>query len=95
MQIAVVAQRLPFVQVPVRYLPRVGVSSVTGALSKTIPLGLEMIGIVLRERLRTLGTRPARGRTLGADARQDGWRPQAPQHVVHSEQSDVSALNRG
>lgn len=40
-----------FVQVPVNYLPRVGTSSVTGQLSKTIVLGVEMIVMVLRMRL--------------------------------------------
>jgi len=65
-QIAVVVRRLHFVQVPVRYMPRVGESSVTGRLSKTIPLGLEMIRIVLRERARTIGTRPARDRSWPA-----------------------------
>jgi len=40
------------VQVPVNYHPRVGVSSVTGELGKTISLGLEMIGLTLRMRLR-------------------------------------------
>lgn len=64
LQVAVVSRRLPFVQVPVRYLPRVGISSVTGQLSKTIPLGMEMIRIVLRERIRSVGTRPARGRSV-------------------------------
>jgi glycosyltransferase involved in cell wall biosynthesis len=36
------------VQVPVNYHQRVGVSSVTGELGKTVTLGLEMIGLVLR-----------------------------------------------
>lgn len=40
------------VQVPVNYHPRVGVSSVTGELGKTITLGLEMIALTLRMRLR-------------------------------------------
>jgi glycosyltransferase involved in cell wall biosynthesis len=40
-----------FVQVPVNYLPRVGTSSVTGELSKTVVLGLQMIWMVLRLRV--------------------------------------------
>ena len=40
--------RARMVQVPVNYHQRVGVSSVTGELGKTIRLGLEMIGLVLR-----------------------------------------------
>ncbi len=40
------------VQVPVNYHPRVGVSSVTGDMRKTIDLGLEMIRLVVSMRLR-------------------------------------------
>ena len=42
--------RLPFVQVPVKYLPRVGESSVTGSRRKSVRLGLSMIRLCLRER---------------------------------------------
>jgi len=42
------------VEVPVNYLPRVGVSSVTGDLRKAIVLGFQMIGFVLKFRLRVL-----------------------------------------
>jgi glycosyltransferase involved in cell wall biosynthesis len=40
------------IQVPVNYLPRVGESSVTGDIRKTVPLGLWMIGLILKYRLR-------------------------------------------
>lgn len=40
-----------FVEVPVNYLPRVGVSSVTGDPRAAIAVGLAMIGLVLRFRL--------------------------------------------
>lgn len=43
--------RLPLVQVPVKYQERVGQSSVTGDLGKTVRLGMEMIGMCLRARL--------------------------------------------
>jgi glycosyltransferase involved in cell wall biosynthesis len=52
MLLHVVRRRIPLVQVPVRYLPRVGESSVTGDLGKTIRLGIGMIRMCLRERLR-------------------------------------------
>ncbi len=42
------------IQVPVNYLPRVGQSSVTGDPWKAFWLGLWMIGLVLRYRLRSL-----------------------------------------
>ena len=41
------------IQVPVNYLPRVGESSVTGDIRKTVPLGLWMIGLILKYRLRS------------------------------------------
>lgn len=48
-----VINRSRMVQVPVNYHPRVGVSSVTGELGKTITLGIEMIRLVVRMRLRS------------------------------------------
>jgi len=48
-----------YVEIPVNYLPRVGTSSVTGDMGKAIVLGLQMIALILRMRLATLG----RGRT--------------------------------
>ena len=45
-----------FVQVPVNYQPRVGTSSVTGELPKTIKLGSEMLalGATMRARRRKI-----------------------------------------
>jgi glycosyltransferase involved in cell wall biosynthesis len=53
MMLLVAARRVPFVQVPVRYLPRVGVSSVTGDRRKAVKLGLEMIALTARMRWKT------------------------------------------
>ena len=39
-----------FVEIPVNYLPRVGTSSVTGRARRRLPLGLRMIGLILRFR---------------------------------------------
>jgi glycosyltransferase involved in cell wall biosynthesis len=50
MLMAAVRQRTTIVQVPVNYRPRVGMSSVTGELRKTVPLGLEMLSMVLKMR---------------------------------------------
>jgi hypothetical protein len=44
------------IQIPVNYLPRVGVSSVTGDMRKAVLLGLWMIGLVLRYRFKSLTT---------------------------------------
>jgi len=44
---------LRVIQVPVNYLPRIGVSSVTGDTRKALLLGLWMIGLVIRYRLRS------------------------------------------
>jgi glycosyltransferase involved in cell wall biosynthesis len=45
--------RQRIIQIPVNYLPRVGESSVTGDIRKTVPLGLWMIGLILKYRLRS------------------------------------------
>ncbi len=47
--------RVSLVQVPVKYLPRVGESSVTGDRVKTLRLGMSMIGLCLQHRLRRSG----------------------------------------
>ena len=52
MLLLAVSMKTKLVQVPVNYLERVGVSSVTGDFGKTVKLGLSMIGLVLRMRLR-------------------------------------------
>ena len=46
----VVAHRIPFVEIPVNYLTRVGESSVTGDLWKAFSLGIRMIRLVLAYR---------------------------------------------
>lgn len=48
-----------FIEVPLNYLPRVGVSSVTGKRLEAIRVGLAMIGLVVRYR-RTTRRRPVR-----------------------------------
>ena len=50
MLLLAVRKRIPLVQVPVRYLPRVGESSVTGDFRKTVKLGLQMIAMTFRMR---------------------------------------------
>lgn len=52
MMLHVVRRRIPIVQVPVRYLPRVGQSAVTGDFTKAFTLGMEMIAMALRMRFR-------------------------------------------
>ena len=63
LMLAVIASGARFVEVPVNYLPRVGASSVTGDLGKTVVLGVQMIGFILLYRLKTLG-RTRRPRAL-------------------------------
>jgi glycosyltransferase involved in cell wall biosynthesis len=63
LMLTTIASGARVVEVPVNYLPRVGVSSVTGDLTKAIKLGLQMIVYITRFRLRTIGKRartPAR-----------------------------------
>jgi hypothetical protein len=56
-----VIRHAKIVQVPVNYHPRVGHSSVTGDIRKTIPLGLEMLRMVLRMRVQMSRLRRAQG----------------------------------
>lgn len=52
--------RLPLVQVPVTYRPRVGQSSVTGDRGAAVRLGLQMIGMCLDHRFRRRNRRAMR-----------------------------------
>lgn len=52
MMLLTARHRIPMVQVPVKYQPRVGESSVTGDPRKTVELGLGMIALCVRHRLR-------------------------------------------
>jgi glycosyltransferase involved in cell wall biosynthesis len=56
-----------FVEVPVNYLPRVGVSSVTGDPGKAAVLGLRMISLILRFRLTAPRPMPRPGAFDGRD----------------------------
>jgi glycosyltransferase involved in cell wall biosynthesis len=53
MMLLTISETIPIVQVPVRYLQRVGESSVTGNFFKALRLGLQMIGISILHRFRT------------------------------------------
>jgi glycosyltransferase involved in cell wall biosynthesis len=50
MLLLAIRKRIGVVQVPVRYYPRVGVSSVTGSRAKAVRLGLSMIMLMFRMR---------------------------------------------
>ena len=52
MMLIIAEQRLPMVQVPVKYQPRVGESSVTGDRGKAVTLGIEMIRMCVGRRFR-------------------------------------------
>ena len=43
--------KIPFMEIPVNYMKRVGVSSVTGSMSKTFALALQMMWLILKFRL--------------------------------------------
>jgi glycosyltransferase involved in cell wall biosynthesis len=46
----IMRNKIPFVEIPVNYMPRVGVSAVTGSFWKAVALGFRMIGLILRYR---------------------------------------------
>lgn len=63
--------QLRVIQVPVNYLPRIGVSSVTGDVRKAVLLGFSMIGLVLRYRMKAwLGTAPRARPALAREPRE-------------------------
>ena len=51
MTLCVIRHGIGFVEAPINYRARVGVSSVTGSFRKTVSLGLRMVGLILRQRL--------------------------------------------
>ncbi len=61
LMLLVILHKFPFVEIPVNYGRRVGESSVTGSKIKAFFLGMEMIGIILRYRVRSwMGLFPPR-----------------------------------
>jgi glycosyltransferase involved in cell wall biosynthesis len=64
--VLVVSSGMTFVQVPVNYRPRVGESAVTGDFMKAVRLGLEMIGIAVRSRIRRRSLRRRMGPIPGS-----------------------------
>jgi glycosyltransferase involved in cell wall biosynthesis len=65
------------IQIPVNYLPRVGESSVTGDPRKTVILGLSMIGLVWKYRLRSWRER-GRWRDRAKLLQESSVRPASP-----------------
>ena len=56
----VIGHKVPFVEIPVHYRRRVGVSSVTGSPVKAFQLGMRMIWMVVQFRLGLMGRKPAK-----------------------------------
>lgn len=54
MMIQVIKHKIPFIEIPVKYLKRVGTSSVTGDMKRTIPVGVKMIILILKQRLKLI-----------------------------------------
>ena len=82
-----IASGARMVEVPVNYLPRVGVSSSTGDLRKAVILGLRMILFILRFRLATFG----RARFPAANAGSSS--AIRPERETPREQSDAQPLD--
>jgi glycosyltransferase involved in cell wall biosynthesis len=66
-----------FVEIPVNYLPRVGVSSVTGNRLVAFRLGLTMIALILRFRLRAPRRLPRPGPFDGGERSPKGYADEA------------------
>ena len=59
MTLLVIRNRISFMEIPVNYKERVGVSAVTGSLWKTFVLALQMLWMICRFRLGLAGRKPA------------------------------------
>jgi glycosyltransferase involved in cell wall biosynthesis len=74
MMLLAVTSGARFVEIPVNYLPRIGTSSATGKPLTAIAIGLRMIGLILRFRIRTRW-RLQRPRRLAVDPSDRSPRP--------------------
>jgi hypothetical protein len=53
LMLLIITHKIRFIEIPVNYKKRVGVSSVTGNKFKAFSLGLRIIGLILTHRLKT------------------------------------------
>lgn len=56
MMLQVIRNDISYIEIPVKYLRRVGVSSVTGDFKRTIKVGLKMILLIFKHRLNLINT---------------------------------------
>ena len=54
MMLLIMSNKIRFIEVPVSYHPRVGQSSVTGSKIKAFFLGLDMLSLVIKHRIKSL-----------------------------------------
>lgn len=54
MMLLIILNRIHFIEIPVNYKPRVGISSVTGSKLKAFSLGMTMIWTIVKYRFRSL-----------------------------------------
>ena len=50
MMLQIIRNNIKYIEVPVKYLRRVGVSSVTGDFKRTVVVGFKMIWLILKHR---------------------------------------------
>ncbi len=55
MMLQVIRNKINYIEIPVNYLRRVGKSSATGDMKRTIPIGLKMMLLILKHRLGIIG----------------------------------------
>jgi len=53
MMLIIINEKIDFVEIPIHYKKRVGKSSVTGSFMKALKLGLQMISLIFRFRIKT------------------------------------------
>jgi glycosyltransferase involved in cell wall biosynthesis len=56
MMLQIIRNKIRYIEIPVKYLRRVGVSSVTGDFKRTVKVGFRMIWLILKHRLNIIKT---------------------------------------
>jgi glycosyltransferase involved in cell wall biosynthesis len=89
----VVAHRIPFVEIPINYLSRVGQSSVTGDLWKAFTLGCQMIKLILSYRFGLYGRSCAAWLDANGQARVKGTESSAMMRLINLDRIDPVSFN--
>jgi len=54
MMLQIIRNKIPFIEIPVRYLKRIGISSATGDMKRTVIIGLKMIFLIFKHKFKRI-----------------------------------------